>query len=139
MHLSFNYFNYLDYFNYLKSIDLVRGDVAGGLLDVDAVAVGDLLLAPVGDILGRGIAAYHVVDDLVVESVDDLALNLGEVHHHAVMVQLLGLAIDSDLPIVAVQLGALARIIQFQAVGPGDFNMFLYVVHLFSSFEKLKN
>ena len=129
MHLSFNYFNYLDYFNYLKSIDLVRGDIAGGLLDVDAVAVGDLLLAPVGDILGRGIAAYHVVDDLVVESVDDLALDLGEVHHHTVMVQLLGLAIDSDLPVVTMQLGALAGVVQLQLVGTRDFNMFLYVVH----------
>jgi hypothetical protein len=129
MHLSFNYFNYLDYFNYLKSIDLVRGDIAGGLLDVDAVAVGDLLLAPVGDILGRGIAAYHIIDDLVVESVDDLALDLGEVHHHTVMVQLLGLAIDSDLPVVTMQLGALARVIQFQSVSARDFYMFLYVVH----------
>ena len=129
MHLSFNYFNYLDYFNYLKSIDLVRGDVAGGLLDVDAVAVRHLLLAPVGDILGRGIAAYHVVDDLVVESVDDLALDLGEVHHHTVMVQLLGLAIDSDLPVVTMQLGAFAGVIQFQTMGPGDFNMLGYVIH----------
>ena len=131
MHLSFNYFNYLDYFNYLKSIDLVRGDIAGGLLDVDAVAVRHLLLAPMGDILGRGVAAYHVIDDLVVETVDNLALDLGEVHHHTVMVQLASLAIDSDLPVVAVQLGALARIIQFQAVGPGDFNMLGYVIHIF--------
>ena len=44
------------------------------------------------------------------------SLDFGEVAHHAVAVQLLGAAVDVDFPVVAVQVLALALIIEVELV-----------------------
>ena len=115
--------------NVASFVVLVAGPVALALLHSGLVTGRNLLHAPAGDVLRRGVAADDIIYHLMVKLVGDAALDFGEIDHHAVAIQLAGLAIDGDLPIVAVQLRALARVIQFETMRPGDFYMLGYVIH----------
>lgn len=65
----------------------------------------------------------------VVEGVVDFLLDMLEVAHHAVGVELTGGAIDGDDPVVPVRVGALALIRKVEPVRTGDFHAFYDVVH----------
>ena len=67
-------------------VDFVDGDISGGFLHADFVAVGYLSADPAGDVFGGGVDVDDVVEALVVESVDHLA-DVGEVYHHTVGVE----------------------------------------------------
>ena len=56
-------------------------------------------------------------------------LNVREVRDHAILVQLFGLAINHNNPIVAVQIFTFALIRQHQIMRRGDFYSFFYVIH----------
>ena len=60
-----------------------------------------------------------------------LPFYLSKVNHHPIAVQLAATAEDGDNPIVTVQLGALAVVVEHQAVAGRHLNSFLNVVHSF--------
>lgn len=111
------------------SINGVGGEIAFAFLDVDTVAVGHLLANPACEVLGGGIEWHYLVDGLVVEAVHDAALDVGEVGDHAVGVEGFGAAVDGDDPVVAVEDGAFALVVELKIVAGGYFETFLDVVH----------
>ena len=52
-----------------------------------------------------------------------------EIHHHALVVQAFGAAVQGDNAVVAVQVAALAGIIEAQLVRIGHLNAFGNVIH----------
>ncbi len=99
------------------------------LYHIHAPGCGDLLTYPSGNVLGCGIEGENLVEIGVVESVGNLLLDVGEVGHHAVFVELAGAAVDGDQPIVAVDLLTLALVRELELVAGGYFEGFLDVVH----------
>ena len=73
-----------------------------------------LLRAPAGNIFRRGVEGQHVVQVLMVKAALDETLHLREVYHHAVLVQLTGLTIKRDDPVMAMHLCAFTFIIDSQ-------------------------
>ena len=97
-------------------VSLVDGYVAFGLLYGHFVAVVDMVANPLGDILCGRIDLENVVDILMVERVLDHTLDVGEVHHHSVLVQCLRLAVHNNNPVVAVQCFTLTLVTQMQVM-----------------------
>ena len=60
----------------------------------------------------------------------DALLDVREVCYHAVFVEVLGSAVDSDNPVVAVQVLALAFVVEGEPVAPCYLYSFRYVVHI---------
>ena len=86
----------------------VNRDISFGFLDGDLIAVLYMVADPARDILGRRIDVQHLVDILMIEGVLYDFLDVGEIGHHAILIQLLRLAIDDNDPVMAVQVLALA-------------------------------
>lgn len=57
-------------------------------------------------------------------------LDVTEVYHHSVRIQLFGTAIDSDNPVVTVQILTLTAIRKFQAMGTADTSIRLMTVYI---------
>lgn len=57
-------------------------------------------------------------------------LDVTEVYYHSVRIQLFGTAIDSDNPVVTVQILTLTAIRKFQAMGSRHFHTFDDCVHI---------
>ena len=114
----------------LRSIVLdVGGLVVARLPHVGAVAVRDSVDNPFGQVLGSRIEVKDLVDVGMVDLAVYQALDLGKVAHHAVAVQLLGAAIHIHFPIVAVQVLALAFVVEVELVAGGDLQGFSHVIH----------
>ena len=112
----------------LKSIKILRGIIldVGSLVvarlpHISTVAVRDSVDNPLGQVLGRRIEVQHLVDVGMVDLAVNQALDLGEVAHHAVAVELFGTAIHIDLPVVAMQVLAFALIVEIKLVTCGYF------------------
>lgn len=91
-------------------VSLVACHVALAFLHVHAVAVGNLLADPAGNVLGRGVEGEKFVEIAVVEIRGDVLLDVAEIGHHPVGVELARTAVDSHNPVVAVQAAAFAFI-----------------------------
>lgn len=91
-------------------VSLVACHVALAFLHVHAVAVGNLLADPAGNVLGRGVEGEKLVEIAVVEIRGDVLLDVAEIGHHPVGVELARTAVDSHNPVVAVQAAAFAFI-----------------------------
>ena len=119
------------FFNFqFSTFNFVRRCVALALLHIDAIAFGNLVANPSGDVLGGGVAGQHLVEVGMVKLRLDVLLDKLEVNNHAVLVEFASLAIDGDCPVVSVHPGALAWIGQLQMVAGGDYQPFAYVIHL---------
>ena len=115
----------------IKSIKVLRGIVldVGGLVvarlpHIGAVAVRDGVDNPLGQVLSRRVEVQHLIDVGMVDlGMVDLAvyqaLDLGEIAHHAVAVELLATAIHIDLPVVAMQVLAFALIVEIKLMAGG--------------------
>ena len=95
--------------------------VVARLPHISAVAVRDSVDNPLGQILGCRIEIQDLIDVGMVNLTVNQALNLGEVAHHAIAVELFGTAIHIDLPVVAMQVLALALIVEIKLVTCGYF------------------
>ena len=95
--------------------------VVARLPHIGTVAVRDGIHNPLGQVLGRRVEVQHLVDIGVVDLAVNQALNLGEVAHHAIAVELFGTAIHIDLPVVAMQVLAFALIVEIKLVTCGYF------------------
>ena len=71
----------------------------------------------------------------MVERLPYTPLYLGEVNHHAVLVQLLGAAAYRDTPVVAVWSAALAVVRQLEVVAGRNLYCLLYIVHVLYVFS----
>ena len=106
----------------LRSIILdVGGLVVARLPHISAVAVRNSVDNPFGQVFGRRIEVKDLVDVGMVNLAVYQALDLGEVAHHAIAVKFLGSAKHIDLPIVAMQVLALALIVEIKLVTCGYF------------------
>ena len=76
--------------------------VVARLPHISTVAVRDGVDNPLGQVLGRRVEVQHLVDVSMINLAVNQALNLGEIAHHAVAVELFGTAIHIDLPVVAM-------------------------------------
>ena len=101
----------------------VEDEVMSGCINLTGVI-------PAGDVLCRGVAGKHFVQVPVVQLMLHLFFDVGEVGHHAVSVQFAGAAMNSDDPVVAVQVFAFAGIGESQAVGGGDLHAFDDCIHI---------
>ena len=106
-----------------KSIKILRGVVpnVGSLVvarlpHISAVAIRDGIHNPLGQILCSWIEIQDLIDVGMVDLAVNQSLDLGEVAHHAVAVELLAATIHIDFPVVAVQVLALALIIEVELV-----------------------
>ena len=107
-------------FKVLWSIVLdVGGFVVARLPYIGAVAVRDGVDNPLGQVLGRRVEVQHLVDVGMVNLAVYQALDFGEIAHHAVAVKLFGPAIHIDLPVVAMQVLALALIVEIKLMAGG--------------------
>ena len=70
----------------------------------------------------------------MVETVDNTLFYLAEVDDHAVMIQLARAAIDGDKPVVAMQLGTLALVVEAEAVSCRYFDLFFDIIHTLYGF-----
>ena len=66
----------------------------------------------------------------MVKGVENTSFYLREIDHHAVAVQLARTAFHSHFPVVAVQIGALARVIECQSVRGAEFKCFTDKIHV---------
>ena len=110
----------------------INRDISFGFLDGDLIAVLYMVADPARDILGRRIDVQHLVDILMIEGVLYDFLDVGEIGHHAILIQLLRLAIDDNDPVMAVQVLALAFVRQHQVMCRRNLYSFFYVIHEFS-------
>ena len=92
--------------------------------------MGDLLADPAGDVFSRGVEGEEFVEISVVEIGRDAFLDVAEIGHHAVGVELTRTAVHSHNPVVAVETAAFAFVGKFETVAAGEFEAFGYVVHL---------
>jgi hypothetical protein len=112
----------------LKSIKIlwrvildVGGFIVARLPHIGAVAVRDGIHNPLSQVLGCRIEVQDFVDIGMVDLSVYQALNLGKIAHHAIAVELLATAIHVDLPVVAMQVLALALIIEIKLMAGGYF------------------
>ena len=85
---------------------------------------------PASDILCRGIYIQHFVDILMVKSALYDSLDVRKIRYHTVLIQFFGFAIDNNLPVVSMQVLALAFVAQIQIMSRGDGQCFFYVIHV---------
>ena len=90
--------------------------VSFAFLNVDTIAVFDIVAYPAGDILGGRIEVEDIVETCVVKTVIDKLFDVGEVCHHAVSVQLGRAAMDGHYPVVAVERRAFTLIVKCKSV-----------------------
>ena len=76
--------------------------VVARLPHISAVAVRDSVDNPLGQVLGCRIEIQDLIDVGMVYLTVNQALNLGEVAHHTIAVELFGTAIHIDLPVVTM-------------------------------------
>ena len=95
--------------------------VVARLPHISAVAVRDGIHNPFGQVLSRRVEVQDLIDIGVVNLSVNQALDFGEVAHHAIAVELFSTAIDVNLPIVAVQVLALALIVEIELMAGGYF------------------
>lgn len=89
----------------------------------------DAVAEPLGHVFGGRVDIPHdVIDEGVVEAVHDF-LDLAEIDDHAVVVDFLALDGDGDDPVMAMQVRALAFIIEVQVMRPGYFHSLCYGKH----------
>ena len=79
-------------------------------------ASGYLVAYPTGYVLGCGIEGQHFIKIMMIQLFLYHLLDVTEVYHHSVRIQLFGTAIDSDNPVVTVQILTLTAIRKFQSV-----------------------
>jgi hypothetical protein len=110
----------------LKSIKILRGivlDVGGFVVarlpNIGTIAVRDGVDNPLGQVLGSRIEVKDLVDVGMVDLAVYQALDLGEVAHHAVAVELFATTIHVDLPVMAMQVLAFALIVEIKLVTCG--------------------
>ena len=99
----------------------VRGFIVARLPHISAVAVRDGVDNPTCDVLCRRVEVQDLVDIGMVNLAVNQAFDLGEIAHHAITVELFGAAIDVNLPVVAVQVLALALIVEVKLMACGYF------------------
>ncbi len=116
-----------------ESVCDIRSGVALRFPDVDAIAVWHVLAYPAGDVFGRRVERHDIVQTGVVERLHDRALDVGEVGDHAVCIKFHGSAVYGYDPIVAVEAGALAFVVERKTVCGGYFNAFCDVIHGFDN------
>jgi hypothetical protein len=88
---------------------------------IGAVAVRDGIHNPLSQILGSRIEVKYLIYIGMVDLAVNQALNLGEIAHHAIAVKLFSTAIDVNLPIVAMQVLALALVVEIELMACGYF------------------
>jgi hypothetical protein len=72
------------------------------LLHLYLEASGYLVAYPTGYVLGCGIEGQHFIKIMMIQLFLYHLLDVTEVYHHSVRIQLFGTAIDSDNPVVTV-------------------------------------
>ena len=97
---------------------------------IGAIAVRDGVDNPLGQILGRGVEIENLVDIGVVYLPVNQTLDFGKVAHHAVAVEFLGAAIHVYFPVVAMQVLALALIVEIKLMTSRYFQGFSDVIHI---------
>ena len=99
----------------------VRSLVVARLPHIGAVAVRDSIHNPLGQVLGRRIEVQDLIDVGMVNLSVNQTFDFGEITHHAIAVELLAAAIHVDLPVVAVQVLALALVVEVKLMAGGYF------------------
>ena len=89
----------------------------------------DALADPPCEVLRRGVAIEDIVQTGVVELALYEVFDVTEVRDHSVAVQLLGTTADGNDPVMAVQIGAFALVVQLQAMSRRDGKCLFYVIH----------
>ena len=127
-HMSYLCFDGFVGFVTIKSIKILRRIVldVGGLVvarlpHIGAVAVRNGIDNPFGQGLGRRVEVADIFDVGMVDLAMNQALDLGEVTHHTIAVELFTTAIDVDFPIVAVQVLAFALVVEIKLMAGGYF------------------
>ena len=77
----------LFFYTLAYNLSFVGSDIALGFLDADLVAVLDVVAYPTSNILRRRINGQHLVDILMIKSLLDNTLDMGEVGDHTIFVQ----------------------------------------------------
>ena len=95
--------------------------VVARLPHISAVAVRDGIHNPFGQVLSRRVEVKHLVDVGMVNLAVNQSLDLGEVAHHAIAVELLAAAIHVDLPVVTMKVLAFALIVEVKLMAGGYF------------------
>ena len=88
---------------------------------IGAVAVRDSVNNPFGQILSGRIEVQYLVDVGMVNLTVYQTLDLSKIAHHAIAVEFLTTAIHVDFPVVAMQVLALALIVEVKLMAGGYF------------------
>ena len=88
---------------------------------IGTVAVRDSVHNPFGQVLSGGIEVQHIVEVGMVNLPMNQPFDFREVAHHPVAVELLATAIHINLPVVAMQVLALALIVEVKLMAGGYF------------------
>lgn len=90
-----------------------------------------LLTNPTGDVFGSRIKGQYFIQVLMIQPVFYQLLDMAEIRHHTVFVQLLRPAINRYNPVMTMQIGALTRIRKAQVMCRRYFQSFNYGIHRF--------
>lgn len=90
-----------------------------------------LLTNPTSDVFGCRIKRQYFIQVLMIQPVFYQLLDMAEIRHHTVFVQLLRPAINRYNPVMTMQIGALTRIRKAQVMCRRYFQSFNYGVHRF--------
>ena len=90
-----------------------------------------LLTNPSSDVFGCRIKGQYFIQVLMIQPVFYQLLDMAEIRHHTVFVQLLRPAINRYNPVMTMQIGALTRIRKAQVMCRRYFQSFNYGVHKF--------
>ena len=90
-----------------------------------------LLTNPTSDVFGCRIKGQYFIQVFMIQPVFYQLLDMAEIRHHTVFVQLLRPALTRYNPVMAMQIGALTRIRKAQVMCRRYFQSFNYGVHRF--------
>ena len=113
------------------SVLLVDGCVSVAFLHFGLVAFRNLFGTPPGYVLGCGVERQDFVEKSVVEQAVDFLLDVCEVAYHTVFVECARLAVYGDVPVVSVQVGTFAFVVQVEAVAGRHLHFLYDIVHGF--------
>jgi len=94
----------------------IDGHVAFALLERHLVGIGHLLANPARHVFGGGTEVEDLVHIAVIQFVLHPLFDVGEIGHHAILVEFFGAAVDRDDAIVPVRAIAFTLVVEMQLV-----------------------
>ena len=94
-----------------------HGSIAEALLHRSLIALREEIHEPSSDILGGRIEIKHLVEIGVIHLAMHRFLDMGEIYHHAILVQLSAHEKKFNLPVVTMQTAALTLVTEGKRMG----------------------